>query len=94
MQGGAIYIGSGALLANSPEIYNSRFVGNRAALGGAIKIDNMHILIVNSEFIDNTSPFNGEGSALSEVNAGSYSVINSNFIHNNGNSLSMWVRLV
>lgn len=87
MQGGAIYIGSGALLANSPEIYNSRFVGNRAALGGAIKIDNMHILIVNSEFIDNTSPFNGEGSALSEVNAGSYSVINSNFIHNNGNSL-------
>lgn len=87
MQGGALYIGSGALASNYPKIYNSRFVGNRAALGGAIKIDNMQILIVNSEFIDNTSPFNGEGSALSEVNAGSYSVINSNFIHNNGNSL-------
>jgi hypothetical protein len=87
MQGGALYIGSGGLQANYPEIYSSRFVRNKALLGGAIKIDNMLILIVNCEFIDNTSLFNGHGSALSEVNGGTYSVVNSNFIHNNGNTL-------
>jgi len=87
MQGGAVYIGYNLSNYSHANIFNSRFVRNSAALGGAVKIDHLQCYIVNTEFIDNTSPFNGEGSALSEVNNGNYSVVNSNFIHNNGNSL-------
>lgn len=65
MQGGAVYIGYNLSNFSHANIFNSRFVRNSAALGGAVKIDNLQCYVVNTEFIDNTSPFNGEGSVLS-----------------------------